>query len=60
MPCSDAACALLRPSASASAKFANSTVNHSHRAIATMKPAGASPCPPSPWIHSRVVMMLPT
>ncbi len=28
------ACALLRPSASASAKLANSTVNHSHRLIA--------------------------
>ena len=43
---SDAACALLRPSASASAKLANSTVNHSHSAIARMKPAGASPLPP--------------
>ncbi len=39
------ACALLRPSAIASAKFANSTVNHSHSVIARMKPAGASPCP---------------
>ena len=39
---SDAACAFERPSASASAKFANSTVNHSHSAIARMKPAGAS------------------
>ena len=43
-PRSDAACALLRPSASASAKLANSTVNHSHSAMARMKPAGASPC----------------
>jgi hypothetical protein len=39
---SDAAWALERPSASASAKFANSTVNHSHKVTARMKPAGAS------------------
>ena len=30
---SEAACALLRPSASASAKLANNTVNHSHKLI---------------------------
>ena len=35
-PRSEAACALLRPSASASAKLANSTVNHSHAAMAKM------------------------
>ena len=44
-PRSDAACALLRPSASASAKLANSTVNHSQNATARMNPAGASPLP---------------
>ena len=31
---SESACALPRPSATASAKFANSTVNHSHNVIA--------------------------
>ena len=35
-----AACALLRPSASASAKLANSKVNHSHSAFAPMNQAG--------------------
>ncbi len=34
-----AACALPRPSASASAKLANNTVNHSHTAIAAVKPS---------------------
>jgi hypothetical protein len=43
-PRSDAACALLRPSAIASAKLANSTVNHSHSAMARMNQVGASPC----------------
>ena len=38
-----AACALLLPSASASAKFAKSTVNQSHSEIAKINPAGASP-----------------
>ncbi len=37
------ACALPRPSAIASAKLANSTVNHSHTATLRMNPAGASP-----------------
>ena len=60
MPRSDEACALLRPSASASAKLANSTVNHSHSAMARMKACGASPWPPSACIHRMVVMMLPT
>ena len=32
------ACALPRPSATASAKLANSTVNHSHRMIWKVKP----------------------
>ena len=44
---SDAACALLRPSAIASAKLANSSVAHSHSVTARMKPAGASPLPTS-------------
>src|ERR1700733_4517105 len=35
---SDSACALPRPSATASAKLANSTVNHSHRVIWKVKP----------------------
>ena len=35
------ACALPRPSAIASAKLANSTVNHSHSAICAMKPRSA-------------------
>ncbi|KGS04337.1 putative lipoprotein [Burkholderia sp. ABCPW 111] len=56
----DAACAFERPSASASAKFANSTVNHSHSATARMKPAGASASPRSAAIHRTVVRMLPT
>ena len=58
-PRSEAACALLRPSANASAKLANSTVNHSHRATAKIKPAGASPLPPSAWKARIVVRMLP-
>ena len=36
------ACALPRPSATASAKFAKSTVNHSHAAIAKSKPGIAA------------------
>ena len=54
------ACALPRPSAIASAKLANSTVNHSHTDTQKMKPAGASPLPASAWIQSTVVRMLPT
>ena len=37
-PAQVAACALPRPSATASAKLANSTVNHSHSAIWTTNP----------------------
>jgi hypothetical protein len=37
------ACALPRPSAMASAKFANSRVNHSQILMPKMKPFGASP-----------------
>ena len=56
---SDAAWALLRPSARLSAKFANSTVNHSHRLMAKMKAAGASPLPRRASSHSSVVMIEP-
>ena len=52
--------ALPRPSATASAKLANSTVNHSQSATAPMNPAGASPCPKSACIHRTVVSTLPT
>ena len=62
MPRKLAAWARLRPSASASAKLANSTVNHSHSAIASVKPllplfslcASIRPC-----AHSSVVSMAP-
>ena len=40
---SDSAWALPRPSATASAKFANSTVNHSHTMIWKVKPRLAPP-----------------
>jgi hypothetical protein len=56
---SDAACALLRPSAIASAKFANSSVAHSHSVVARMKPGGASPVPAIDCTHRIVVRMLP-
>ena len=39
----DSACALPRPSATASAKFANSTVNHSQRMIWKVKPMSSPP-----------------
>ncbi len=58
---SASACALPRPSAIASAKFANSTVNQSQTETARMKPAGASPAPvTSAWKTSSVVNALPT
>ena len=53
--------ALLRPSASASAKLANSTVNHSQIEIASTKAAGM-PVSPGKLIectHNAVVRMLP-
>jgi len=56
---SEAAWALLRPSASASAKLANNTVNHSQSAMARMKAGDASPLPVRAWTNSRLVMMLP-
>ena len=40
---SDSACALPRPSATASAKLANSTVNHNHRMIWKAKPRCSPP-----------------
>ena len=56
---SESAWALPRASAIASAKFANSTVNHSHRAICSVKPI-----PPAPVKMSRtrkiVVSAAPT
>ena len=52
-PRSEAAWALLRPSAMASAKLANSTVNHSHSATAAVKPSGL-------LAASAVVKALPT
>ena len=60
MPRRLAVCALLRPSASASAKLAKRTVNQSQTATARMKPAGASPLPASAWMPRTVVRMLPT
>ncbi len=60
MPRRLAVCALLRPSASASAKLAKSTVNQSQRATARMKRAGASPRPSSACTPRTVVRMLPT
>src|ERR1700692_3143467 len=58
-PRKEAAWALLRPSAKLSAKFANSTVNHSHAVTAKMKPAGASPWPRNAWTNKREVRRLP-
>jgi len=57
---SASAWALPRPSAIASAKFANSSVNHSHTAMAQMNPAGSSPGRNSAAIPSPVVNTLPT
>ena len=57
---SASAWALPRPSATASAKLAKRTVNHSHSATAPMNPTGASPRPARAWIHRAVVRTLPT
>src|SRR5262245_5592592 len=57
---SEAAWALPRPSAIASAKFAKSTVNHSHTVTQKMKPAGASPWPITACSQSSEVRMDPT
>ena len=59
MPRSDSACARLRPSASASAKLANSTVNSSQIVIEKINPAGASPCPPSACKYRAPVTIVP-
>ena len=45
---SEAACALLRPSAIASAKLANSSVTQSQRVTARMNPAALRPCRSAP------------
>ena len=57
---SDAACALPRPSAIASAKLAKSTVNQSQIDTQKMNQAGASPLPTRAWTQSSVVRMEPT
>ena len=54
------ACALPRPSAIASAKFAKRTVNHSHTDTDRMNPAGASPRPRTACTKRHVVKTLPT
>ncbi len=56
---SSSACAAPRPSAIASAKLANSTVNQSQSETARMKPAGASPCPSRACTKRAVVSTLP-
>ncbi|SUB72573.1 Uncharacterised protein [Pluralibacter gergoviae] len=52
--------ALLRPSASASATLANSTVNHSHRLMAAVKPALPESWPAAIAAASKVVSTLPS
>src|SRR5438445_12850 len=51
---SDSACALPRPSATASAKLANSTVNHSHRMIWKVK---ARPSPPITRLRRKITVV---
>src|SRR5437868_3525699 len=51
---SDSACALPRPSATASAKLANSTVNHSHRMIWKVK---ARPSPPVTTLRRKITVV---
>ena len=58
--CRASAWAFPRPSAIASAKLANNTVNQSQAAMARMKPGDSSPRPQSDWTQSAVVRMLPT
>ena len=53
------ACALPRPSAIASAKLANSTVNHSQKATCPVK-SGRPPPATSSWMKTIVVRRLPT
>ena len=59
MPRRLAAWARLRPSARASAKLANSTVNHSQQAIASVRPWRESSAWASPCNHSKVVSTAP-
>ena len=58
---SDAAWALPRPSASASARLPNTTVSHSHTATVKVNQAGSSPppsgSPPKTWISQPMVVM---
>src|SRR3990167_4910791 len=51
---SDAACALPRPSASASAKVPNSTVSHSQTTSCSLKPVARPSCPTTSNIVSSV------
>src|SRR5690606_21857870 len=53
------ACALPRPSATASAALANRTVNHNQADTDQMNPAGASPWPSRACVPSKLVTMLP-
>ncbi len=57
---SASAWALPRPSAIASAKLANSTVNHSQAETPKMNPGDSVPPPASAWMPKPVVRMLPT
>ena len=57
---SEAAWALPRPSAMASAKLAKSTVNQSQSETPKMKPAEASPRPTRACTQSKVVRIEPT
>ena len=59
IPRSAEACARLRPSASASAKLANNTVNNSQMQIARIAPGRASPWPASACTYSSAVTMVP-
>ena len=61
LPQALAACALPRPSAIASAKFANRTVNHSHKATHPMNDAAEAPtlAPTSACTH-RIVVRIDT
>ena len=56
-----AACARPRPSAKASARFANTTVSHSQTATVKVNQAGSSPpprdCPPNSWMNQATVVM---
>ena len=54
------ACALPRPSAIASAKFANSTVNHSHSVICRLNAKWVAPCgSTSSAVVTTILLLLP-